>query len=305
MKRNWPILVVVMLSLALLPAAARAQGRCTMQTLAGTYAFHGGGTSTVALAPAPSPFLFHWSAVTAPVDIVGQFTLKPDGTAEGFYWLLLGSLNSWTLLGLDPIPWHAIVTDLKPDCTGVVEYPVAIPGLPPSTIVERFFVMDNGRQWLSVTAETGVPTDVWHTEVHRLTNALRPPGWCGPQAFQGVYLARCRGLESPSDTLPFFSGASIFRNTMLRDGTYEGMVYTKTGPSYMELPVYGAHAVGADCTLTMTLRLPAMPGLENVGRGVVFNEGKEAFFLPLVTHYEGAPDVPVQSQFCHIVRVDR
>ena len=107
--------VVLLLCLSVCLVTVYGQGRCTMQNIAGTYAFSFTGTSAVIAGVAPDTF--HWNALYGPIAGVGVYIIKPDGTLDGQYWVVAGAMN----LGLNPIPLHANVT-INADCTGSYEF---------------------------------------------------------------------------------------------------------------------------------------------------------------------------------------
>lgn len=71
--------------------------------------------------------------------------LLAERNRRGFYWTGIGAMNG----GLAPIPVHATVAEMNPDCTGKLQYAVNLPNLS-ATIEERFFLFDEGRKFRSV-----------------------------------------------------------------------------------------------------------------------------------------------------------
>ncbi|MGB9073487.1 MAG: hypothetical protein WCC22_12675 [Terriglobales bacterium] len=286
-------LAALFLCLCVAVPAVCAQGKCSLRTMAGTYAFYSKGSSSIVdLSVQPIPM--HWAATIAPFIIVGKLTFTPDGVGEGFYWLIFGSLNA----GLEPIPWQGRIIEMNEDCTGVLEYPD-----PPETIRERFIVFDNGREFRSVTMQTpNTPTAVWISTLHRISKSVKPVNSCRPQTAHGVYVLRCESID-PTPGSPAFADAALFRLDVSLSGDFTGTLYQKIGPIYLEAPATGTVAVNSDCTFSSTLNTPAFPGT-NRERGVFFNEGKEFYMLPIDTVGPGSNDqTPETYAFCQGTRI--
>jgi hypothetical protein len=283
----------LILCLCIAVPAAQAQGKCSLQTMAGTYTFYSQGSSSI-VDLSVQPFPIHWAAAIAPFIIVGQLSFTPDGVGEGFYWLIFGSVNA----GLEPIPWHGTITEMNEDCTGVLEYPD-----PPSTIRERFIAFDNGREFHSVTMQTpNTPTAVWITNAHRISKSSKPVNSCGPQTAHGIYMLRCESID-PIPQVGTFADAALFRLDVSLSGDFTGMLYQKVGPIYLEVPAKGTVAVNSNCSFSSTLNTPALPGT-NRERGVLFNEGKEFYMLPIDTVGPGPNDrTPETFAFCQGKRI--
>jgi len=262
-KRTYS-LGVLLLCLVVSFSAAYGQGNCTIKTIAGTYAFNFTGSSTIVTGAAPDGF--HWNALYAPIAGVGVYTVKPDGKADGYYWLVAGAMN----LGpnpLDPTPFHATVS-VNPDCTGAMTY--SFGDYPMS---EQLLVLDNGNEIRSVALQTAVPTSTW------ITTSRRVGGACTQNKVAGSYLFSCKSLNAldPANTL---AGATLIRMNIARDGSSTGSFTLKIGPIVVQdAPFSGAIKVNDDCTAGGTMIIPGVG--QNTARGVFFNEGKEGYWLPL------------------------
>jgi len=263
-----------------------------MQNIVGTYAFMSTGSSTIVTGAAPIPP--HWSALYAPISIVGKFTVYPNGTAKGLYWAIVGTVN----FGLTGIDLDATIT-LNDDCTGTIQYPAG----PNQTVQkEDFFVLDNGREIRSVAVQTNVPTGTWVTTAHRIN------GSCGQHKVHGLYLFDCNSelLALPVPPPNIFAGAFLIRMLVSPGGEYTGTMIGKVGPINTEpgLPVSGNLTVHDDCTAEGTLASPAQPSI-NLAKGVFFDEGRQGYWLPLVNKF---PDDSTSSQlysYCSITLMDR
>ncbi len=286
-------LIALLLGLCVAVPAVQAQGNCSLQTMAGTYAFYSKGTSSI-VDLSVQPFPIHWAASIAPFIIVGRLTFTPDGVGEGYYWLIFGSLNA----GVEPIPWQGTITELNEDCTGVIEYPD-----PPATIKERLVVFDNGREFRSVTMQTpNTPTAVWITSGHRISKSNEAVNSCGPQTAHGTYLLSCESID-PIDPSTAFADAALFRLDISLTGDFTGALYQKIGPIYLEVPASGTVAVNSDCTFSSTLNTPASAST-NRERGIFFDEGKGFYLLPLDNVGPGPNDLtPETYAFCQGRRI--
>lgn len=291
MKRP-PGIAVFLLCLVVSLSAAYGQGRCTMQNIVGTYAFNFTGTSAIVAGPAGDGF--HWDAKYAPIAGVGIFTIKQNGTAVGKYWLVAGTINS----GLDAVPLNATVT-INADCTGSLESTFGT-----SVLKERFVVLGNGREIRAVATQTAMPTGNW------LTVATRINGACGQHKVHGDYLMECKNLfeipaspTAPPTDLGIFAGAIHIRTLISPGGDYTGMNYGKVGWSSGEFPVNGHIAVNNDCTAEGTLATPFLPTV-STGKGVFFDEGRQAYWLPLINTLPDGSKVPQPFGYCSITQID-
>jgi hypothetical protein len=194
------------------------------------------------------------------------------------------------------------ITELNPDCTGVVEFYVT-----GGTVAERFIVLDNGREIRSVTIQTTFPTGNWSTVMHRISNSPEGVvGSCGQHLMRGVYALRCESLLLTAPGGPIAAGSTLFRLDVSATGVFTGWMSGKLGPAGIEppAPVSGRFIVNSDCTVAGTMR--AMPGRENHARAVLFDGGREAFIQPLVTYGPGPGEVASTTfDSCQLTRVDR
>ena len=271
------VIVGLLLCLGLALPAAQAQEKCTLQTFAGTYVEYGKGAS-VAADLTTQPFPFHWSEATAPFVFVGQVTFTGNGTGNGYYWIKVGSLNG----GPDPIPVHVTVTELNEDCSGKFQYDVNLPGIPAATIVERFILFDNGREYRSLPAsiQNGIPILSWLTVGHRMRKPGEPIVTCGPQTVHGTYLFTYENIIAVDPTTAFFDNV-LLRLNISMDGNFTGMLYEKLGPiEGIELPVWGAITINPDCSTSQLLNVVIQGNPATVSiRGIFFNQGKEFYGL--------------------------
>jgi hypothetical protein len=108
---------LLFLCLCVAVPSAYAQQQCSLQTMAGTYAMYERGSSFL-LDPSQQPIPLHWAGAMATFINVGEATFSSKGVGNGFYWILIGTLNG----GLDPIPVQVTITEMNPECTGKVTY---------------------------------------------------------------------------------------------------------------------------------------------------------------------------------------
>jgi hypothetical protein len=170
--------------------------KCSMQTITGTYAFYGKGSSLL-LDPTQQPYPLHFGGAIAPFANVGLITFNRNGVGDGYYWMFVGTLNG----GYDPVPVHVTVTEMKEDCTGKYQYNVALPGIGTATIEECFFVMDNGREFRSIpfTIQNGMDSLVWLGTGHRISRSSKPPKSC--RQFPGTYVVGVENVVASPDLI--------------------------------------------------------------------------------------------------------
>jgi hypothetical protein len=279
MKRTFSFGVLLLCLVFSLPAVY-GQGTCTIKTIVGTYAFNFTGSSTIVTGVADG---FHWSALHAPIAGVGVYTVKPDGTADGSYWMVAGAMDFGPRL--TPIPLHATIS-INPDCTGLMNYSFGS-----YSLSEELTVLDNGNEIRSMAVQTAVPTSTWNTTSRRVGGA------CTQNKVVGYYLLSCKSLFQ-LDATHIFAGTGLIRLHISRDGTAIGTFGGKFGP--VNVPDYQVSArfiVNDDCTAEGTLNYGVG---ESVAKGVFFNEGKEAYWLPLVIN-PGA--VPQPYGYCDIKQI--
>ena len=305
MKREILVALLLSLSIGLAAApAALAQGNCTMQSLAGTYVFESKGSSALVTGPAPG-IPNHLAAAYAPAVIVGRFTIAADGTADGFYWGILGTGNT----GLEPVPWHADITGFE-DCSGIISYIVPVAGMGMTAQVrEQFVVVDGGKGIRSVTIELALLTDpptpltsTWQTTARRVNT-----GTCGDQALRGDWVITCQSLHplgaaTPIPGVTHVAEAAIVRVEVDAGGMFAGLFETKIGPVHATFPVSGSMTVGGACTVTAEMQSPAAPGIVTIVKGVLF--GKESLMIPLATT-DGTDTWLGIYDTCRAIRRDR
>jgi hypothetical protein len=258
-----------------------------METFTGTYVFYERGSSAV-FDPASQPYLFHWAGAFAPFVTIGEVTMGPGGVGQGFYWIRVGSLSG----GPDPIPVEVTVTELNEDCTGTFSYVVNLPGSPgPATIVERFILFDNGREFRSIPTVTGIPTVAWIGEGHRISKHGEALNTCGPQTPNGSYVWAVENLLR-FPTTPILSDVLLLRLEISMTGDVTGTLYEKFGPTgNIQLPVWGTLTVNPDCSFSSTLNVVIQGNPVTIPvRGFFFDQGKELFGLnvnarPVGTQY--------------------
>ena len=279
------ITIVAMVGLFLLCCvavpAAHAHEKCSLRTLAGTYAISEKGSSSF-LDPNPSvfppPFTFpFFTGVTAPFVNVTQITFSPHGVGEGFYWIRIGALSG----GLDPIPVHVTVTEMNPDCTGKLQYSVNLPGIS-ATIEERFIVFDEGREFRSVPTSIvgGIPTLAWIGTGHRISDSSKRVHSCGQHTAHGTYLLTAENLVA-AEPHTAVADTLFIREDVSLTGDYTGTLYEKIGTVPVETPALGTITVNPDCSFTGTLKVPEFFSGAIVMKGVFFNEGKEYYALAI------------------------
>jgi len=253
---------------------ATAQGHCTLNQLAGTYAFESHGSITFALTPYPP---IDWSLISRPFAFVGSFTILSDGSMSGEGWVLLGRISS----GLTARPFAGQLLDLdEATCTAVLEWLGSpAPGAPAGWHQERLVFVDNGREFRSMLEQSPSGAMAWIGRGHRMTPA-ETIGTCGPHLLAGDVLIQCEAIGV--EGLPA-SSASLARLTVYGDGSFTGTAYVKD-PVYAEVPVQGAFDVQPDCRIGATLESTERPGVVHHGRGLIFHAGKEGFLiLPVET----------------------
>ncbi len=278
MNRTFKI-TLILVCLCVAVTAAQAQGPCTLQTFTGTYVFYERGSSAI-LDPSSQPYPYHWAGALAPFVTVGEVTVGLDGVGQGFFWMREGSFNG----GLDPIPFQVTITEMDDDCTGKFTTTLALPGGLSPTIVERFILFDNGREYRAIPAsiQGGTPTLAWIHEGHRISKPDEPLNTCGPQTAKGTWLMAVENLVRFNITMPIFSDAVLLRLEVSMTGEYTGTLYEKLGPAgNIVLPVRGTMTVNPDCSLATGLIIDFGGGVTATApiRGVFFDQGKKLYGL--------------------------
>jgi len=256
--------------------AVHAQEPCSSQTLTGTYAIYEKGAASF-LGVTPSPFPF-FPGITAPFVNVGELTFSPDGVAEGFYWIKIGALNG----GFDRIPDHATVTEMNADCTGKLQYTVNLSGIS-ATIEERFFVVDEGREFRTVptSIQNGIDTLAWFGVGQRISKSSRPVASCGPHTAHGAYLVTSEAIVNTEQGN--VADALFIREDVSLAGDFTGTLYEKLGPISVDgLPVSGTYNVSPDCSFTSILVVPiqGVPVTVSIN-GVFYNEGHDFYAMAM------------------------
>jgi hypothetical protein len=279
--------VVALLGLSFTALSVYAEGRCTLQTISGTYAGYERGSSLLlSLSPQPNPPAWAAPAI-APFANVFEFTIRPDGTGDGFYWIWAGSIAAT----VDSIPVHVTITEMNDDCTGKIAYTANLPGGFSSDIVERFIAFDNGREFQSVPISTGMPGVTWIGTAHRISKGVAPVTSGGPHAAKGTYLLSCENYVAVNATTAV-SAAFLMRIDVSKTAEYTGALYEKLGQLSVDgHPVSGTWAVNPDFSLTGTLYLPDLNSTINV-RGVFYNEGHDVYVMAA-----GNQDTPTSIKF--------
>lgn len=270
-------LIALLLCLCVAAPALHAKEKCSLRTLAGTYAIYEKGASS-SLDPNPDPALFpFYTGATAPFVNVTELTFSPNGVGDGFYWIRIGGLNG----GLDPIPVHVTVTEMNRDCTGKLQYSVNLPGIS-ATIEERIFVFDEGREFRSVptSIQGGIDTLAWTGTGQRISKSSRPVHFCGAHTAHGTYLLTAENLVA-IDQHTAVADALFIREDVSLTGHYTGTLYEKIGTVSVETRALGKITVNPDCSFTSTLKVPEFFTGAIVINGVFFNEGKEYYALAI------------------------
>jgi hypothetical protein len=198
MSRTFKYIAVVV-CLCVTVAAAHAQGKCSLQSFAGTYvSFDRGSSLTIDLAsvgvlgPAPGapPSPPAWIANgIVPFVNVAEVTYTAEGVGDGYFWMFAGSLRPT----LEPVPVHITITEMNEDCSGKFQYTLGNGTL----IEERFIIFDSGHQYRSVPttiASPGIPTLAWIGNGHRISKGSEPVNFCGGQTAHGRYLLSCENI---------------------------------------------------------------------------------------------------------------
>jgi hypothetical protein len=273
------MVAALLFCLGIAVSPARGQAPCSLDTFTGTYVFYDRGSSSIFDANS-QPYPFHWAGAYAPFVTVGEVTVGPGGVGDGFYWIRLGSLNG----GSDPIPVQVTVTEMNEDCTGKFSYQLSLPGVPgTTTVVERFILIDNGRQFRSIPAsiENGVSTLTWIGEGHRISKPGEALNTCGPETAHGSFLLPVENLVQFSSDVPLFSDAVLLRYDVSMNGDFTGTLYEKLGPTgNLVFPVSGTINVNSDCSYASSLYLNVFGTPVTIAtRGIFFDQGKKLYGL--------------------------
>ncbi len=280
MKMSVFAVASLLVCLGLAAPGANAQASCRTSTFSGTYAFYDEGSSAVFSSAAVPSAPFHWAGLYAPFATVGEVTIKADGTGHGFYWMRIGSFNG----GSNTFELNLTVTEMNADCTGKYTYQVNLPGATePTTIVERFVLLNNGREFRSVpiSIENGIDYLTWIGEGRRISEPGMPVNTCGPQTALGSYVATVQNFVQFSPDVPIFSDVVLLRFNVSRTGAYTGTLYEKLGPTgNLEFPISGTVSVSPDCSYAMNIDLTIQGTPVTIDtRGVFFSQGQGLYGL--------------------------
>jgi hypothetical protein len=299
--------VILLVCFGVALPAVHAQGTCSLQTFAGTYAMYEKGSSlTIDLnspgvlspadgSPATPPA---WDAPgIVPFVNIAEVTFTPDGIGDGFFWMWAGSISA----SLEPIPVHVTVNEMNEDCTGRFSY--TLPN--GAYIEERLIVFDNGRQFRSVPKSGGIPTLAWIGTGHRIGKGSAPVNFCGPQTAHGSYLMTCENImRSAVYQTKAVADSFLLRMDVSMDGDYTGLLYEKYGKQSIDgLPVAGTVAVNPDCSFAATLDVNPNDEGAIEERGVFFNEGKEFYGMGILNPSRPADDQGIRYSFCQGTRI--
>jgi hypothetical protein len=294
MKR--PLVIASLLVASLYASHAAGQG-CSIHTITGTWGFGADGKSLIA-SPAVDPATYHVAGLVLPGAFAGRVTIHPNGTFGGYYWM---NLANGVISGLTPIPFGGPVV-VNRDCTGQWSYDVLLPGEVPFTVVERFVIVDQGREIRSIAWATGVPTFTWTLVAQRI------PSRCTPGMVQGTYAMQCRGhhvapeLPPPLPSPGMLSSSNLMRFTVEHDGSVEGRLMEKVGPANLEFEFTGTVAVAADCSTAMEITIPGI-GVVQAG-GIFVENAKRGYGVPMFEQPEVGPAAPMAAVYCELVRMN-
>jgi hypothetical protein len=302
-RRRRAAVVVALVAFGSLVGAgtAAAQGYCTMDQLAGTYAVEFRGSST--FMSGPGDFPRHWSLTSAPFIFVGWITLQADGWVYGEAWDILGDVTS----GLTALPLNGELIELDGStCTAVLRWLGSPrPGGTPGLHQDRFVFVNNGREFRSMLMQSPSGSMAWTGRGYRMKHGPAPVASGGPHLLQGDVLLQVETVSSLVSPTSPASAASMMRLTVARDGSYSGIAYIKD-PVYHELPVEGIFTVQPDCTVELTMESPELPGVIQHGRGVIFDEGKRGLLImPLEVTQPGYPTIVPAFARCELLSLGR
>lgn len=298
MNRRAFFAVTLLLLVGVMPA--NAQGPCSLNTIAGTYAYEfkgqafAGGISSATL-PGGIPML---EGTVFPIYFTGVVTVGRDGTAEGSYSGLFGLVP----LGYpDPLPLTASTFTVHPDCTGEMEAPNGFGGIN----VDKIVVLDEGRE-IRTVGISGAPF-AWQFTMVRIGRGAEPAPLCGPETIRGTYVMRCEGFEvtSPGPPPAFASVLPLFVFDVAAGGTMTGRHYSRDHPAE-GFAMSGQMTLNPDCTTQSAMQTEALPGATILTKGVAYDNGKEGFGGPILALMGGQPVPGAFAGFgCHLTRLTR
>lgn len=289
------LFVAVLLLLSLLASRAPAQEGCSIHTITGDWGFGGQGKSLIA-AGTPDPMTYHLPGAVLPGVFAGRLTIRKDGTFDGYYWM---NLAGGVISGPSPIHFAGPVT-VNPDCTGTWSYGVVMPDGSLFTVVERFAIVDQGRELRSMAWSTGIPTFTWTLVARRI------PGRCTPGMVQGAYVLQYGGHAMVPDLPPPLPNPALLASTGLFDFNVDigqamsGRMLHKIGPITMEVPFTGAFTVAADCAVTMTAAVPGMG--EVTAFGILVENAQRGYGVPMWVMTPSGLEFE-QPMYCELVRM--
>jgi hypothetical protein len=250
---------------------------------------------------------------------VAEVTYTPDGVGDGYFWIFAGSLSAT----LEPIPVHVTITEMNQDCTGKFQY--TLPN--GATIVERFIMFDDGREYRSVPttlAPPGIPTLAWIGTGHRISKDRAPDdcgphdahagyrhgeedrcqrAMCGPHTAHGRYLLACENiLRSGLYPQMAVADALLLNLDISWTGDYAGVLYEKFGMKSIELPVNGTMTVNPDCSFSDTLNIPDISSTV-ILKGAFFDEGKQYYSMGILNPTRPPTDQDIKYSFCQGTRI--
>lgn len=276
---------VLGISLLAIAPAAFAGAPCTIRTVTGTYAVQITGNSFVGeILPVGAYQLHGGSAV-----LVAELTIAPDGSVRG---------PMWGVYVAEPVefPFSARIS-IDADCTGEL--------LEEDGSSFKLVVLDNGAEIRWVPWEGfGGSVGTWH----RITRSGDPAPRCGQHSFKGRYMMRCDGYDLTGEGYGLASGWALFLLSA-KEGALTGRVYLKQFglPSSVltESAVSGTYTVHEDCTLDSDFSFDVLPpGLAFKARGVLFDQGRQAYGLPLGIYAGETMVAPVLPLTCGLTRIE-
>ena len=271
------------LSVVLLPETAQAQAACTIRTITGTYAVQITGSALIgSLVPVGAPYQLHGGAAA----FAARWTIAGDGTVQGPIWGVY--VAQWV-----ESDFSGQVT-VNPDCTGeLVESDGSF----------KMVIIDNGKE-IRMTPWDGFTGSV--ITAHRITRAREATPQCGDETFKGTYMLRCEGYTLTGEAAALASFWSLSTLTAA-DGTLAGKMWGKRFgipfSSQTESAFSGTYAVGDDCTVNKEFMLDAAPGFTYKAQGILFDQGKQEFEVPLGLYAGDTLVAPMLPQACVMRRI--
>lgn len=300
MHRHGGLLAVVLLLAGVAVIPASAQAPCSLDTIAGTYAWEMRGQAFqggISAEPGPggAPLLL---GTVLPVYLTGVATVARDGTGQGSYSGLFGLV---TLGYPDPLPLTGLTFTVNRDCTGELAALNAFGGIN----IDKIVILDRGRE-IRTVGMSGAPF-VWQSTLVRIGRGVESAPLCGPNAVRGSYLMRCEGFEVGSPVPPptFGSVLPLFVIDIAEDGAMTGRHFSRDHP-IDGLSVTGQMTVNPDCSAQAAMQTEALPGVTIVTRSVFYDNGNEGIGGPILATVGGQPMPGAFAGFgCHLTRIRR